>query len=305
LALPNTKQVFALLVLIALASGLFGCRPGPLPAPPPTPAADSSEAKTLPVPTVISRPTAMVVPTPTSPSAAPLSGPGFVPSVAPGLPSIKPALITNGDRSRPYIALTFDACQTASRPAGYDETIIKILTETGTPATLFLGGLWVKWHPAQTQALASNPLFELGNHSWSHPNFAQLRPGEMSNEILWTQDIIYKLTGQRPKLFRFPFDDYTAEALAVVGRHGLHAVRWDVVTGDADPRISARAIVEVVTDRAQNGSIVIMHMNARGWHTAEALPAVIRRLHDKGYTFVTVSQLLGLAPLPARSSASG
>jgi peptidoglycan/xylan/chitin deacetylase (PgdA/CDA1 family) len=41
-----------------------------------------------------------------------------------------------------------------------------------------------------------------------------------------------------------------------------------------------------------------MHMNGRGWHTAEALPAVIQRLRDQGYTFVTVSQLLGLAPTP-------
>jgi peptidoglycan/xylan/chitin deacetylase (PgdA/CDA1 family) len=41
-----------------------------------------------------------------------------------------------------------------------------------------------------------------------------------------------------------------------------------------------------------------MHMNTHGWHTAEALPPLIQRLRDQGYTFVTVSQLLGLAPLP-------
>jgi peptidoglycan/xylan/chitin deacetylase (PgdA/CDA1 family) len=42
-----------------------------------------------------------------------------------------------------------------------------------------------------------------------------------------------------------------------------------------------------------------MHMNERGWHTAEALPVVIQRLRAEGYSFVTVSQLLGLTPLPA------
>jgi peptidoglycan/xylan/chitin deacetylase (PgdA/CDA1 family) len=41
-----------------------------------------------------------------------------------------------------------------------------------------------------------------------------------------------------------------------------------------------------------------MHMNGRGWHTAEALPVIIKQLRARGYTFVTLSQLLGLAPPP-------
>jgi peptidoglycan/xylan/chitin deacetylase (PgdA/CDA1 family) len=295
LASPNRHQIFAQLILLAFVFGLFGCRPGALPTP------DSAETEMLPTPTVISRPAATIVPNPISPPTDPIPMPSPVPIIV--LP-IEPTLITHGDRSLPYIALTFDACQTAGQPTGYDETLIEILTETGTPATLFLGGLWVQWHPAQTQALAANPLFELGNHSWSHANFARISPEEMGSEILRTQDIMYKLTGQQPTLFRFPYDAYTDEALAVVGQHGLRAVRWDVVTGDADPLISARDIVNTVTTQAKNGSIVIMHMNSRGWHTAEALPAVIGQLRDRGYTFVTVSRLPGLAPSPALGSES-
>jgi peptidoglycan/xylan/chitin deacetylase (PgdA/CDA1 family) len=107
------------------------------------------------------------------------------------------------------------------------------------------------------------------------------------------------LTGHQPTLFRFPFGWHTEEALTVVGQHGLQAIQWDVLTGDPDPRISARAIVGEVTTEAQNGSIIIMHMNTWGWHTAEALPIVIKQLRAEGYTFVTVSQLLELASQPA------
>lgn len=153
-------------------------------------------------------------------------------------------------------------------------------------------------HPAQTRTLAANPLFELGNHSWSHRDFTALSPEEMSREILRTQDAMYQLTGRQPMLFRFPFDTYTDDALAVVGQHGLRAIQADVISGDADPRISTRDIVTTVTARTQKGSIILMHVNTHGWHTAEALPPLIQRLHDQGYTFVTVSQLLGLAPLP-------
>ena len=119
----------------------------------------------------------------------------------------------------------------------------------------------------------------------------------MSAEILRTQDMMYELTGRRPTLFRLPFGTYTDEALAVIGQHGLRTIQWDVVTGDPDPNILAEDIVNVVTAQAQNGSIVIMHMNTRGWHTAEALLAMIEQLRAQGYTFVTVSQILGLAPL--------
>jgi len=210
----------------------------------------------------------------------------------------KTTLISRGNRARPYVALTFDACQSLNQLAGYDEAIINILTETRTPATLFLGGLWMQRHPAQTRALAANSLFELGNHAWNHADFARLNPEEMSAEIQRTQQLMATLTGRRATLFRFPFGSHTEEALAVVGQERLQAIQWDVLSGDPDPDVSARAMVNEVTARTQNGSIVIMHVNGWGRHTAEALPEIIKQLRAQGYAFVTVSQLLDLAEPP-------
>jgi peptidoglycan/xylan/chitin deacetylase (PgdA/CDA1 family) len=73
----------------------------------------------------------------------------------------------------------------------------------------------------------------------------------------------------------------------------LRAIQWDVVTGDPDPNITAEMILETVKARVSNGSIIIMHVNGRGWHTAEALPEVIDWLRSQGYELVTVSELLG------------
>jgi len=47
-----------------------------------------------------------------------------------------------------------------------------------------------------------------------------------------------------------------------------------------------------VLARARPGAIVIMHVNGRGWHTAQALPILIPALRARGYAFVTVSQIL-------------
>jgi peptidoglycan/xylan/chitin deacetylase (PgdA/CDA1 family) len=291
--------VFILLTLTTILLSLSGCRSAVPLTPWPTPVADVAEKETLTAATATAQPAATLGAALNSPAITdPRPRRSPVPGVARELPPIDPVLVTHGDRSLPYIALTFDACQTVSSPTGYDQAIIRILNGTHTPATLFLGGLWMRQHPAQTRTLAANPLFELGNHSWSHLNFTELNPEEMSREILRTQDAMYQLTGRQPTLFRFPFDTYTDDALAVVGQHGLRAIQADVISGDADPRISTRDIVNTVTAKTQNGSIILMHVNTRGWHTAEALPPLIQRLRDQGYTFVTVSQLLGLAPLP-------
>lgn len=239
-------------------------------------------------------------------STGPVVSPTLVPTAtlaltltpAPTQSPLTPALITHGDRTHSYVALTFDACQTATNPAGYDTALIDVLIETQTPATLFLGGLWMQSHPTQTQALAANELFELGNHSWSHPDFAGIAPEAVTREITMTQDMLFTLTGRVGTLFRLPFGTYTDETLTLIARQGLYTIQWDVESGDPNPNLLAEDLIARVTSQAQNGSIIIMHMNGRGWHTAEALPTIIETLRAEGYKLVTVSQLLELEPLP-------
>ncbi|MBV9848411.1 MAG: polysaccharide deacetylase family protein [Armatimonadetes bacterium] len=210
---------------------------------------------------------------------------------APRLPPVAVRLITHGDRGRKQVALTFDACQTR-KPAGYDARLIRILRATHTPATLMLGGRWMETHPAATRSLAADPLFELGNHSYLHPHMTRLTPAGMRAEMQETQDVMYRLTGKQGVLFRPPYGEYDPALISVAARLGLHTLTWEVVTGDPDPHVSAKDIVRAVLERTRPGSIVIMHMNGRGWHTAEALPTVIAALHRRGYRFVTVSQAL-------------
>jgi len=212
---------------------------------------------------------------------------------APALPPVKPQLITQGSpRFGKRIALTFDACQTA-KPAGFDARIVQILRRTHTPATLCLGGRWMETHPAATRDLGRDPLFELGNHSYIHPHMTQVSPARMRAEMQRTQDIMYGLTGRQGVLFRPPYGEYNAEVEQTAARLGLRTLTWSLVTGDPDRHITAPRIVRAVLARARPGAIVIMHVNGRGWHTAQALPILIPALRARGYTFVTVSQIVG------------
>jgi peptidoglycan/xylan/chitin deacetylase (PgdA/CDA1 family) len=221
---------------------------------------------------------------------------------APALPVVAPQVVTNGPRRKKKIALTFDACSTQG-PGQFDERVIRALIDMQVPATLFLGGKWMEEHPDETQALANFPQFELGNHTYLHPHLLRESDERVREELARTQDVLFTLTGRQATLFRAPYGELDARVARLGADAGMIAIQYDLASGDPDPRISAKRLIDYVSDQARNGSIVVMHMNGRGWHTAEALPRIVLRLRKKGYKFVTVSELIGRPPAP-RASAS-
>ena len=256
----------------------------------------TASATGMPTETITSTPTFTLTPSPVPPSPVPTETQR--PDVAPTLPHTDVHFVYHGDREKPYVALTFDLCQKPELPAWFDRGIYDVLSMYNVPATFFMGGDWMRTHVDETLLLASNPKFELGNHSWSHPDLPGLSEDIISKEIVKTQDLLYQLTGRQSRLFRLPAGLYDGLTLSVIAWHGLYTIQWDVETGDPDPTIDAERMNWAVQNRVQNGSIIIMHANGRGWHTAEALPAMIEYLQGQGYQLVTVSQLLGLEPVP-------
>jgi peptidoglycan-N-acetylglucosamine deacetylase len=259
------------------------------------PATPSTTPK--PTETVTITPTFTLTPSPVTPSATATETQR--PAVVPTLPHAEVHFIYHGNRAKPYVALTFDLCQKPELPSWFDQGIYDVLTKYDVPATFFMGGDWMRTHADETVLLASNPKFELGNHSWSHPDLPGLSEEIISKEIVKTQDLLYELTGRQSKLFRLPAGLYDDLTLSVIAWHGLYTIQWDVETGDPDPTIDGERMNWAVQNRVQNGSIIIMHANGRGWHTAEALPGIIEYLQAQGYTLVTVSQLLGLEVVPS------
>jgi peptidoglycan/xylan/chitin deacetylase (PgdA/CDA1 family) len=205
---------------------------------------------------------------------------------------LNPQVVFHGDRRAQRVALTFDACATHA-PSGYDEALIRVLVETRTPATLFLGGKWMLDHPDETRRLAAVDRFELGNHSFLHPHLTRIPEERMRQELEWTQLVVYSLTGKRASLFRPPYGEYDERSVRIAAELGLTTVQFDLTSGDPDPGASKERLVRQVAGGVRNGSIVVMHMNGRGRHTAEALPAIIAELHRKGFTLVSVGDLIG------------
>lgn len=204
-------------------------------------------------------------------------------------PVARAETLEHGPRTRPAVVLTFDAC--AAKDATYDQEVIETLRREKVPATLFLSGRWMERFPKHTRALAADPLFEIGVHGHRHRNPLLANDAKLEEEFARPLAILKKLTGLTAKLYRAPFAVIDERVEKAATKHGLIVVQYDLASGDPDPKISEEKLATHVTTRARNGSIVVLHMNGRGWKTAKALPKIISGLRARGFTFAHASEM--------------
>jgi len=210
------------------------------------------------------------------------------------------------------VALTFDAdmtprmsndLKTGKITSWYNQRVIATLREEHVPATLFLAGLWIERYPAVTQDLSTDPLFEIGNHSYSHPGFrspcyglGSVQKSNQAAEVQRTDALLKKYSTSYKKYFRFPGLCFDASDVERIEAQDYTVIGGDVYAGDGFEK-SATKIVSNVLAHVRSGSIVILHMHGgpNAPRTADALPDIIKKLRLRGYTFVRVSDLFTLS----------
>ena len=202
----------------------------------------------------------------------------------------------------PYIAMTFDDGPSAT----LTPKLLDILAAHQIKATFFVIGENVAEHP-QIVARAAREGHEIGNHSWSHPNFGKMSDDGVRSQVQRTDDAIKSATGSRPTLLRPPYGSITArEKRWIHDQFGYQIILWDV-----DPYDWKRPGPSVVRNRilkeTRPGSIVLSHDIHPG--TIEAMPSTFDALQAKGFKFVTVSELIRMAvpqpsPAPAETRES-
>jgi peptidoglycan/xylan/chitin deacetylase (PgdA/CDA1 family) len=207
----------------------------------------------------------------------------------------------HGSRGEMNIALTFDACPSSTH-GGFDKRIVQTLVDSGVPATFFLSGKWIIRHQNEVKKLALVPGFELGNHSYSHPHCTTISNESIHQELERTESLLKNIAGFSPKLFRPPYAETDQRVDSVAQNIGLTTVMYDLASGDPDSTITKARLIRYVATGTRNGSIIVMHVNGRGWHTSEALPKIIQALRAKGFIFSKVSELLKTQKNADRSS---
>lgn len=204
-------------------------------------------------------------------------------------------VVSNGPRNLPLVALSFDD----GPDALFTPRILDVLEERGAAATFYVVGERVEMLPEMTQRMFRVG-GEVGNHAYaeSHVDLRQLRPEEMLRSLSRTHEAIIRITGQVPVTFRPPFGFYNAMVLATAGRFGYQTVLWDVDSLDWQSLPPQQILLNVLPP-VRNGSIILMHAGVTLpgedlTGTVLALPQIIDDLRARGFTLVTVAELLGL-----------
>ena len=218
----------------------------------------------------------------------------------------------NLTKPEPVVALTFDLCELATTTTGCDLGILGYLHKNHVPATLFMGGKWMRTHRERTKLLLQDPLFEIANHAWTHGNCTRLSPQGLKAQVLWTQ-AQYELLREEvaanlqdsaaaknlqpiPKLFRPPYARCNRQNLELIAQLGLKVVLWDVVgeTGPISNASQARNKAQALVKQVKPGSIILLHANLVPQGTALLVQELVPMLQAQGYKFLKVSDLLTL-----------
>jgi len=181
------------------------------------------------------------------------------------------------------IALTFDD---GPHPA-HTALILQELSKRRAVGTFFVIGSRAKDHPDLLRQIVLQGS-EIGNHTWTHSDLTRLSPEQITAEIERTQALIEQVTGRRPALMRPPGGFYNRQ---VIEAAGLPLVMWSI-----DPQDwrggDAGSVAQFIVDHAHDGGIVLQHDPRISSY--ESLGQVLDVLSERGYRFVTVSELLGL-----------
>lgn len=201
------------------------------------------------------------------------------------------------DTKDKIIALTFDACG-GPHGNGYDKKLIDFLVQEHIPATLFVNARWIDANPKTFAKLAQNPLFEIENHGYEHRPLSVTgksvygirgtkNASQVIDEISLNENKIEKLTGRKPQFFRSGTAYYDDIAVSIVHDLGLQAVNYNLL-GDAGATYHKKQVYKALM-KANNGSIVLCHMNHPEKETAEGVIKAIPDLKKAGFRFVLLS----------------
>ncbi|RJP33317.1 MAG: hypothetical protein C4536_04415 [Actinobacteria bacterium] len=183
------------------------------------------------------------------------------------------------------VVLTFDDGY------NFDHRILDYLNSQGITASAFVIGSWAQRNPELLQEM--NALgWDVCNHTQNHPWLTKLTDQQIVAELNACQAVIGSITGQYLPIFRPPGGFIDGRVMNVASAAGYAPVMWDFDSMDAlSTNIPVQERVSRMVGAAADGDIILFHFGGR--NTLELVIGVVQGLQQRGFGFVTLSELYG------------
>ncbi len=185
------------------------------------------------------------------------------------------------------IALTFDD---GPHPY-YTDRILEILEKYNVKATFFFVGQNIENYPEAAEKVYAAG-HEIGNHTYTHHRVRAMESGELISELEKCDDAIYEIDEYRTRLFRPPEGAFDDDVEMTAKSMDYSIILWSIDTRDWE-HLPPETILGNVLTNIKSGDIILMHdYIGRNSPTPEAIDMIIPALIERGYKFVTVSELV-------------
>lgn len=179
--------------------------------------------------------------------------------------------------------LTFDC----GYENGYTAKILDVLKEKDVNAAFFCTLPEVKENPELIKRMIDEGHI-VGNHSDTHPSFAEISTERMAEEIKAMDNYLRENFNYSEPYFRFPKGEYNEVALQLVDSLGFTSVFWSLAYADWDLNAQKGAdyAYETVVSRLHPGAVILLHSVSPD--NAGALGRIIDKAREEGYTFASL-----------------
>lgn len=195
-----------------------------------------------------------------------------------------------GDGKRKVVALSFD-----DGPKADAGRILDILKAKGVKATFFLVGKQAAAFPELVKRMADEG-HEIGDHTYNHLDLEYIGETQITQEIFRTAATVRALTGREIRFLRPPGGHTGKQLPGVMRKFGLTTVYWSSNCSKYEGT-TRKKLLDYAVSSARPGGIILLHNLELV--TVQALPGIIDALKNKGYGFVTLSEMKPAANLAA------
>lgn len=188
------------------------------------------------------------------------------------------------DADTEVVLLTFD--DAPQPPDSKTLEIAHTVRDKGANAIFFVMGQFLESEEAKGIVKEIHEMgFEIGNHSYSHPDMSSLSFDAQWEEIQATNDVIEEITGERPRFFRAPYGAYNSDTEAIAESENMTLMNWTYGYDWVDGYMEESALADIMVHAPELGSGGNLLMHDRPW-TSAAIGDIIDGLRAQGYEMI-------------------